>query len=70
MDAIVAAVFEIGYQQTRRGRVNLLPRLAYHAGYIALTPFLGVQAADDFTDGKLRDSASPGTAPVRTAPAG
>ncbi len=55
--AIAAAVFEIGYQQTRHGNPHHLTRLAYHATYLALTPYLGPQAANRFIDGKLKERA-------------
>lgn len=53
MDAIAAAVSEVGYQQCRNGHADQLPRLAYHAAYLALAPFLGPGAASEFIDGKL-----------------
>ena len=55
MEAITAAIFEIGYQQCRHGRARQLPRLAYHATYLALAPFLGGGAANEYLDGKLRE---------------
>ncbi len=56
MEAIAAAIFEIGYQQSRRGRADQLPCLVYHATYLALAPFLGPDAAGEFIDGKLREA--------------
>jgi AcrR family transcriptional regulator len=53
MESIVAAIFEIGYRQCRDGRARQLPRLAYHAAYLALAPFLGVDGANEFLDAKL-----------------
>jgi AcrR family transcriptional regulator len=54
MEAIIAAIFEIGYQQFRhREDARRLPRFAYHATYICLAPFLGPDAAGDFIDSKL-----------------
>ncbi len=58
MEAIVATVFEIAYQQTRSGHADRLPRLVYHATYVTLAPFLGAQAVNELIDGKLRESAS------------
>jgi AcrR family transcriptional regulator len=55
MESIVAAIFEIGYRQCRHGRVRQLPRLAYHAAYLALAPFLGADATDEFLGAKLRE---------------
>jgi AcrR family transcriptional regulator len=65
MEAIVAAIFELGYHQARREHTSKLPRLAYHATYLALTPFLGPRAANDLIDGKLRENAT-----LRTTPGG
>lgn len=60
MEAIIAAVFEIGYQQFRhREGAQRLPRFAYHSTYICLAPFLGPRAANEFIDGKLQ-SGRPG----------
>lgn len=55
-EAIIASVFEIGYQQTRRGQTKQLPNLAYQAAYMAIAPYLGPQAANEFIDEKLRES--------------
>lgn len=60
MNGIDSAIFELGYQQTRAGRVDQLPRVAYTATYLALAPYLGPDAADDFIDAKLRESAVTG----------
>jgi AcrR family transcriptional regulator len=58
MQAIIAAMFEIGYHQFRHSEnIPRLPRYAYHATYICLAPFLGPQAANKFIDGKLEESA-------------
>jgi AcrR family transcriptional regulator len=57
MRAIDTAVFELGYQQTRAGRAAQLPRVAYHATYLALAPYLGPHAASEFVEGKLRAAA-------------
>jgi AcrR family transcriptional regulator len=56
MEAIAAAIFEIGYRQARRGRGSEMARLACHATYVALAPFLGPQAANELIDHKLRES--------------
>jgi hypothetical protein len=55
-EAIGAAIFEIAHDQVRRQRAKDLPRYAYHATYIALAPFLGVQAANHFVDEKLTEA--------------
>jgi AcrR family transcriptional regulator len=61
-EAIGAAVFEMAHDRVCHQRARDLPRYAYHATYLALAPFLGVQAADRFVQGKVRqisrDSAS------------
>jgi AcrR family transcriptional regulator len=59
MQAITAAVFEIGYHQTRSGRGGELSRHAHLATYLALAPYLGPQAANEFIDAKLRDTHPP-----------
>lgn len=53
MEAIAAAIAEIGYEQARHGRIRLLPRFVPHAAYLCLAPFLGLDAANEFIDGKL-----------------
>jgi AcrR family transcriptional regulator len=57
MEAIGGAVFEIGYRITRLQRVNLLSRLAPHASYIVLAPFLGPANTDKLIDSKLSKEA-------------
>jgi AcrR family transcriptional regulator len=53
MEAIIAAVFEVGYQQYRhREDPRRLPRFAFHATYLCLAPFLGPQAAETLVDSK------------------
>jgi AcrR family transcriptional regulator len=51
--AIAAAIFEIGYQQTRHGNHHNLTHYAWHATYLALSPYLGPQAANELIDTKL-----------------
>jgi AcrR family transcriptional regulator len=53
MEAIVAAVFEIGYQLVRHRHARRLEQFAYHITYLTLAPFLGPRAANAFVDGKL-----------------
>jgi AcrR family transcriptional regulator len=54
MEAIVAAIFEIGYQQFRnREDAKRLPRFVYHTTYLCLAPFLGPNAASEFVESKL-----------------
>jgi AcrR family transcriptional regulator len=55
-DAVGAAIFELIHDRVREQRAEELPRYAYHACYLALAPFLGVQAANDFVRQKLDDS--------------
>jgi AcrR family transcriptional regulator len=52
MEAVIAAIFELGYQQFRRQRSPELPRYAYHSTYLALAPFLGPQQANELVDAK------------------
>ncbi len=52
-DAIGAAIFEIAHDQVRHHRAKDLPRYTYHAAYVALAPFVGVQAANRFVERKL-----------------
>jgi AcrR family transcriptional regulator len=55
LQAIAAATFEVGYQQSRRAgseRPELAGLLA-HVSFISLAPFLGVGAANEFIDGQL-----------------
>ncbi len=56
MEAIVATVFEIGYEQFRHGDAGRLTCFSYHATYMCLAPFLGPEAANDFVDGKLHEA--------------
>jgi AcrR family transcriptional regulator len=44
-EAIVGAIFELLHDYILRGRTSHLPELADHANYIALTPFIGSEAA-------------------------
>ena len=55
-EAIGAAIFEIAHDRVLNHRAKDLPRYAYHATYLALAPFLGVQAANRFVQGKLEDA--------------
>jgi hypothetical protein len=55
-EAIGAAIFEIAHDCVRLRRAEELPRYAYHATYLALAPFLGVQAANLFVQRKLKEA--------------
>lgn len=57
MEAVAGAVFEIGYHQARVGRVEQVSRLAPHAAYLALAPFVGPARASEFIDAKLAEAA-------------
>jgi AcrR family transcriptional regulator len=48
LEAIAAAVFEIAYNQIRRGRTDQLTRLLPHVAHLCLTPFLGTPATERF----------------------
>jgi len=56
MEAISGAVFEIGYHEVRRGRSNLISRLAPNATHLVLAPFMGPAAANEFIDKKLQEA--------------
>ncbi|HTR73265.1 MAG TPA: TetR/AcrR family transcriptional regulator [Solirubrobacteraceae bacterium] len=53
MEAVAAAIAEIGYEQARHEQIRQLPRFVGHATYLCLAPFLGPSAANEFVDGKL-----------------
>jgi AcrR family transcriptional regulator len=53
MEGIIAAAFEIGYQQARYRHVRRLTRFTGHATYICLAPFLGPLVANQFVDAQL-----------------
>jgi AcrR family transcriptional regulator len=59
LDALSATIFEIGYLHARTRRFDLIPRLAPHAAYLVLAPFLGCEQTNDFIDGKLREDRLP-----------
>jgi AcrR family transcriptional regulator len=54
LEAIAAIVFELTYNQIRRGRTGQLSRLLPHVTYLCLAPFLGTDAAEEFIDLKLQ----------------
>jgi AcrR family transcriptional regulator len=56
MEAIAAAIFEIGSSLFRHHDAGLLPRFAYHVTYVSLAPFLGPEVAHDFIDAKLKNA--------------
>jgi AcrR family transcriptional regulator len=53
MDAIAAAIAEIGYEEIRGGRFSDLSGLAYHAAYLCLAPFLGPEVAGEYLERKI-----------------
>ncbi len=55
-EAIVAAIFEIAHSRVGRKRAEDLPRYTYHAAYLALAPFLGVQAANHHLERKRKEA--------------
>jgi AcrR family transcriptional regulator len=57
MEAIGGAIFEIAYQQARQDQCERISRLAGHATYLILSPFIGSAAASDFVEAKLSESA-------------
>jgi AcrR family transcriptional regulator len=58
MEATLGAVFEICYQQARRGQSNQMSRLSCNGTYIMLAPFLGPSRANEFIEEKLREIAA------------
>src|SRR5262249_42801201 len=63
-EAVGAAIFEIAYERACLERIQDLPCYAYQAAYLALAPFLGVEAADRFVQLKL-EAAERGAGPRR-----
>jgi AcrR family transcriptional regulator len=53
LDAIVAGIYELVYQQVRAGRTERLPRYLGLMGTLAFTPFLGPDEANRFIDEQL-----------------
>jgi AcrR family transcriptional regulator len=60
-----AAIMELGFQASRRGAISDIRRLQPLAVYVALTPFIGRDAAGAFVSGKL--AAGNGGIPRTTA---
>jgi AcrR family transcriptional regulator len=54
MEATIAAIFEIGYQQFRRHGAGQLPHFVCHTAHLCLAPILGARAANEFIDRKQR----------------
>lgn len=52
LEAIITSVFEVVYREVRAGREARLSRLLGHIVMIWLAPFLGMEAAEAFVDGK------------------
>jgi TetR/AcrR family transcriptional regulator len=63
MEATLGAIFEVFYRQARRGESDQMSRLTSNGAYIMLAPFLGVAAANEFLDEKLREALA--TAPLQ-----
>jgi AcrR family transcriptional regulator len=59
MEAIVAAGFEVGYNQFRQGVAHQLLNHAYLVTYMCLAPFLGLKTTNDFLDRKLEEGSRP-----------
>ena len=58
VEAIVASVFELVYQQARARSAPKLSRIHGHMTFLCLAPFLGARAANAFIDKKRRARAS------------
>ena len=56
MEAIGGSVFEICYRVARRGESSQMSRFTCNGAFIALAPFLGAAAANEFIDEKLREA--------------
>jgi AcrR family transcriptional regulator len=54
MEAIIAAIFEIVYLDTRRDGEPQIASLLAHIAHVWLTPFTGVEQADAFIDAQQR----------------
>jgi AcrR family transcriptional regulator len=57
MEATAGAIFEICYRLARSGQNDQMPRLISNGAFIALAPFIGPIAANEFIDRKLRETA-------------
>jgi AcrR family transcriptional regulator len=68
LEAIVAAIFEIVYLQTR-GRKPQIAGMLAHIAHIWLTPFMGAEATDAFIDAQLRASGVTPPSPPPRGPA-
>jgi AcrR family transcriptional regulator len=53
LEAIVTAIFEISYLETRRHEEPQTAGLLAHIVHLCLTPFMGAQATNKFIDSKL-----------------
>ena len=58
MEAIIAAIFEIVYLDTRRDGEPQIASLLAHVAHVWLTPFMGIEEADAFIDAQ-RGAARP-----------
>lgn len=56
LDAIATMVFELDYLQVRESRVDRLSGLLPHVTFIALAPFIGAAAANEFIDRQVEQS--------------
>jgi AcrR family transcriptional regulator len=59
LDVIAATIFELGYQAVRSGKGAELPTLLPQAVFLVLAPFLGVEEAVRFVEGKLAEASQP-----------
>ncbi|HEY2141404.1 MAG TPA: TetR/AcrR family transcriptional regulator [Solirubrobacteraceae bacterium] len=58
MEAIAATIFEIAYQETRRGHAAEMPRQLPNVAHLCLAPFIGAEASNRFIDVKTGVKAS------------
>ena len=58
-EALAAVMFELAYRELRERRsAEMLPRVLPEVAYMILAPFMGPEAASEFVEGKVRDSAA------------
>ena len=57
LQAMAATLFEIGYLHVREDRIEQLPGLVPHATFVALAPFMGAKACNEFIDERLQAQA-------------
>jgi AcrR family transcriptional regulator len=59
LEAIITAIFETVYLEARKPGESQLPGMRGHIAFMALAPFLGADAANEFVDERLAELADP-----------